>query len=251
MAGKVYIGTSGWQYSFWKQDWYGGAPSKDWLRIIDERLGSVEVNGSFYRQQKPETFAKWADQVSEQFRFAIRGHRYITHQKRIAGVTESVELVKSQAAGLGSKLAAVLWQLPPSMKKNIERLHTFAKDLSTWPEVYHVMEFRHTSWFDEETLNALNEHGLINCISDAGRFKRWDATTERAVYVRLHGNPRTYRDSYSDAEVAEWAAKTRQWSESGRDVFFYFDNDIEVAAPWNALTLKQMVESPAAKISLR
>jgi len=251
MAGRAYVGTSGWMYKSWRHSFYEDQPTRTWLQQIDRKLGCVEIDGTFYRQQKKETFEKWAAQVSDEFRFAIRGHRYVTHNRKLLDVGDSVTRVREPALGLGKKLAAVLWQLPPFMRKNIDRLESFASTLVRWNDVWHVMEFRHTSWFDEETAKTLERCGLVNCISDAGKFERWDAVTAKAVYVRLHGKPRTYADSYSNKELSEWAKKIHKWNGEDRDVFVFFDNDIEGAAPQNALTLLEKIQSPKHRISLR
>ncbi|MEA2552612.1 MAG: hypothetical protein QOJ65_788 [Fimbriimonadaceae bacterium] len=250
MVGKAYMGTSGWVYPAWKLSWYEGRPARTWLGYIDEKLGAVEVDGTFYRQQKKETFEKWASQVSPDFKFAIRGHRYITHRKKLLDVADSVQRVKEPALGLGNKLGAVLWQLPPFMKKNADRLRTFAEQLQTWPGVWHVMEFRNTSWFDKEIAGILEEFNLVNCISDAGSFERWDAVTADAVYVRLHGKPNTYWDWYTEDELADWGKKVTNWTREGREVYVYFDNDAQGAAPWNALKLNEIVGGVGSRVSL-
>jgi uncharacterized protein YecE (DUF72 family) len=251
MRGRIHIGTSGWMYKSWRHSFYEGQPTRTWLHQIDEKLGSVEVDGTFYRQQKLETFEKWASQVSSEFRFAIRGHRYVTHNLKLLNVEESIRRVREPALGLGSKLSAVLWQLPPFLRKDTDRLKAFGEQLQLWSEVWHVLEFRHPSWFDEGTAKVLEEYKLVNCISDAGRFERWDAVTAGAVYVRLHGKPRTYADSYSPTALGGWAKKVRQWSEEGKEVFVFFDNDIEGAAPENARSLIELVGSPRSRVSLR
>ena len=238
-------------YPRWRHSFYEDQPTRTWLHQIDEKLGAVEVDGTFYRQQKKETFEKWANQVSKDFRFAIRGHRYITHNRKLLNVTDSIKRVKDPALGLDDKLGAVLWQLPPFLKKDLDRLKIFGDELDIWRDVWHVMEFRHTSWFDDETAQTLEKCGFVNCISDAGRFERWDAVTAKAVYVRLHGKPRTYADSYSSHELATWAKKIEKWTSEKREVFVFFDNDIEGAAPQNALTLLDKLRPTRNKISLR
>jgi len=251
MATRAYIGTSGWMYKSWRHSFYEDAPQRTWLKQIDDKLGAVEIDGTFYRQQKKETFERWASQVSAEFRFAIRGHRYITHNKKLLDVAESVQKVKEPALGLGNKLGAVLWQLPPFLRKDLDRLKAFAETLDEWRDPWHVMEFRHTSWFDEETAKVLEQNKLVNCVSDAGKFERWDAVTAKCVYIRLHGKPRTYADSYSNHELAQWAKKIETWLDEKREVYVFFDNDIEGAAPQNALTLLNKIQSPRRKISLR
>lgn len=243
----LYIGTCGWMYPSWRHDWYEDRPSKTWLGYIDEKLGAVELDGAFYRQQKKETFEKWASQVSDDFCFALRGHRFITHSKRLKDVSESIKRVREPALGLGNKLKAVLWQLPPSMKKDAARLADFGRQLAEWREVTQVVEFRHTSWFDEEIEKVMKDYDLVNCISDAGKFERWDAVTGKAVYVRLHGRPQTYLSSYSHKELESWAQKVKEWRRQRREVFVFFDNDIKGAAPWNAFDLKKLILAKTEK----
>lgn len=230
-------------YRGWKSSWYESRPAKTWLAYMDEKLGSVEVDGTFYRQQSRETFEKWGSQVSLDFCFAIRGHRYVTHRKKLLDVSDSIQRVKEPAEGLGAKLRAVLWQLPPFMRKNVDRLRSFGQEIRAWPGVWHVIEFRHDSWFDSEVERVMEEFGMVNCISDAGSFPKWEAVTAPAVYVRLHGKPNTYWDWYSDEELREWAQKVRAWCDQNYEVFAFFDNDAQGAAPWNACKLKELCRS--------
>jgi uncharacterized protein YecE (DUF72 family) len=246
MVSRAFIGTSGWMYDAWKGWWYEGVRKKDWLRYDADRFTAVEVDGTFYRQQKRETFENWASQVPDDFRFAIRGHRYVTHNKKLLNATESVLRVKEPAQGLGHKLACVLWQLPPKMRVNVERLEAFALDLAQWPETRHVMEFRHESWFTEEVAEVLSRYGLANCISDSGSFPRWDAVTTDLVYVRLHGRPWTYASRYEDPELDWWAEQCRRWLAENREVHVYFDNDAHGHAPWDAMRLLDRVGVPAS-----
>jgi uncharacterized protein YecE (DUF72 family) len=137
--------------------------------------------------------------------------------------------------GLGEKLGPILWQTPPRMAVNVERLRSFAEDLKVWPEARHVLEFRHESWFTDEVAAILSEHRLANCISDSGSFPLWQAVTTDLVYVRLHGNPWTYVSRYEDSALDWWAERIRSWGD--REVHVYFDNDAHGHAPHDALRL--------------
>jgi uncharacterized protein YecE (DUF72 family) len=138
-VGHHYIGTSGWSYAGWKSGFYAGVRNKDWLQYCAQRFTVLEVNGSFYRQVKPETFSKWRDSVPADFRFAIKGHRFLTHHKKLDPPRESAERQRDQAAALGDKLAAVLWQLPTTLAKNLRQLEIFANHLQVWPDVAHAI----------------------------------------------------------------------------------------------------------------
>lgn len=237
MAGRIYIGTSGWNYRGWRKDFYASVPSENWLEFCAERFSSIEVNATFYRLQERKTFRRWRRRTPADFRFAIKGNRYLTHNKKLIDPLPSVRIERDRAAGLGDKLAAVVWQLPRSFRKNMERLHGFAKALRSWRSTRHAIEFRHNTWFDKEVFDCLKAHELAVCQSDATRWPLWDAVTTDMVYVRLHGHTRTYVSSYSAKQLRLWADRSRRWRKEGRDVHIYFDNDAAGAAPRNALDL--------------
>jgi uncharacterized protein YecE (DUF72 family) len=146
MPGKAYIGTSGWNYKKWREDFYGDIPQKHWLRFCAERFASIEVNSTFYRLQPQSTFEKWRDETPEGFPFAIKGHRYVTHNKKLIDVEEPVIRCRDAASPLGKRLAAVVWQLPAAFKKNVERLEKFLQTLRNWKSTRHAIEFRHKTW---------------------------------------------------------------------------------------------------------
>src|SRR5688500_7115987 len=110
--GKTFVGTSGWVYKSWRQHLYEGVPLKKWLHHASRVFGTLEINGSFYSQIKPETYAKWREATPEGFRFSVKGHRFVTHYKRLLDCERSIQLLKDQAILLEDKLACVIWQLP-------------------------------------------------------------------------------------------------------------------------------------------
>jgi len=240
MAGKAYIGTSGWNYKSWRNDFYCDTPQKQWLRFCAEHFSSIEVNSTFYRLQEKSTFKKWRDETPEGFSFAIKGHRYVTHNKKLLDVEQSVIRCRESASPLGKRLAAVVWQLPASLKKDIERLEKFVKNLQRWKSTRHAIEFRHKSWFDDQVAECLERYAVAICMSDAPDWPMWDRVTTDVVYIRLHGHTRKYASSYSKPALRKWATRTQRWLEENRAVHVYFDNDAEGAAPRNALTLLEM-----------
>jgi len=241
MPGKAYIGTSGWNYKSWRADFYGDTPQKQWLRFCAGRFTAIEVNGTFYRLQPPSTFEKWRDETPEEFPFAIKGHRYVTHNKKLIDVEESVIRCRDAAAPLGKRLVAVVWQLPAFFKKNTERLEKFLQTLRHWKATRHAIEFRHKTWFDDEIAKCLTKHAVAACMSDAPDWPMWDRLTTDVVYIRLHGHTRKYASNYSKRSLENWANRVRTWLNQDRDVHVYFDNDAEGAAPKNALTLLEML----------
>jgi uncharacterized protein YecE (DUF72 family) len=220
-----------------------GVPLAKRLEHVGRLFDAAEVNGSYYTQIARETYARWAAQTPAHFRFAVKGHRYVTHYKRLAGCGDSVKRLRDQAGGLGQKLAVVLWQLPARFRRDDARLDDFLAVLRAWPETRHALELRDASWFVPEVCARLEAAGVANCLSDAPDFPMWDAVTTDLVYVRLHGHTRKYASSYAPASLRRWAARARRWAREGRDVHVYLDNDAEGAAVRNALTLRDLVSA--------
>ncbi len=244
---RAYIGTSGWNYDAWRESFYVGRPKKDWLGLCAGQFSALEVNATFYRLQSVETFRRWAAETPPAFRFAIKAHRYLTHNKKLNDPLPAIRLERSRAAGLGAKLAVVLWQLPNNLHRNLERLEGFARALGRWRRVRHAIEFRHPSWFDVEVAACLHAHRIANCQSDAADWPLWDAVTTDLVYARLHGHALTYASAYREGELRAWAARVRRWLREGRDVHVYFDNDALGHAPRNALRLLALLRSGAGR----
>jgi uncharacterized protein YecE (DUF72 family) len=246
MTGRVYIGTSGWNYDAWRDAFYGGQRKTNWLACCGRRFTAIEINATFYRLQTVDTFRRWRRETPPAFRFALKANRYVTHNKKLGDPLPAIRLERDRAGGLGDKLVAVVWQLPRTLHKNLDRLEQFARALRAWRRVRHAIEFRHESWFEEEVADCLRRHGIAVCQSDAADWPLWPAVTADLVYVRLHGRPVTYASRYSDGELAAWASRVQGWQRQGCDVHVYFDNDVRRHAPFNALRLIELVGRPAA-----
>ena len=241
MPGKAYIGTSGWNYKSWRKDFYGDTPQREWLQFCAGRFTGIEVNGTFYRLQEKSTFQKWRDRTPEGFLFAIKGHRYVTHNKKLLDAEEPVIRCRESASPLGPRLAAVVWQLPAFLKKDAQRLEKFLLNLGQWKSTRHAIEFRHKSWFDDEIAECLKRGAAAICMSDAPDWPMWEEVTTDLVYIRLHGHTRKYASSYNKPALKKWATRIRRWLKENRAVHVYFDNDAEGAAPRNALALLEML----------
>ena len=243
MSGRTFIGTSGWDYPDWLDGFYGDIPHKDWLALYARHFNAVEVNATFYHHQRKSTFEHWRDQTPEDFAFAIKGHRYLTHVKRLLEPEQPLQQSREAAAGLGGKLAVVLWQTPRSLHKDMARLQNVAHALAAWPEVRHVMEFRHASWFDDEVAVCLRAHRIANCWSDAADWPSWNAVTTDLVYLRLHGHARTYAyaSAYDEGELGAWAGRVMDAQAQGRDAHVYFDNTAAGAALHNARRFRELL----------
>jgi uncharacterized protein YecE (DUF72 family) len=236
MAGEIYIGTSGWNYDAWRAPFYEGRAAREWLRFCATKFSAIEINATHYRLQSVATFRRWRAETPAGFRFALKANRYLTHNKKLADPLPPLLTERERASGLGSRLAAVVWQLPRNFHRNLARLATFAAALRHW-RVAHAIEFRHPSWFDDEVAACLREHRIAVCQSDAADWPLWECVTAELVYVRLHGHEVTYASRYTDAALAAWAHRIRGWAAEGRDVHVYFDNDAGCAAPFDALRL--------------
>ncbi len=239
---RAFVGLSGWVYASWRAHLYGDTPMRRWLEVASRTFDTLEINGSFYTQIQPATYARWRRETPEGFRFALKGHRFVTHYKRLREVDSSIVRLRDQARHLGDKLAAVVWQLPSNFAMDVHRLDGFLRSLQRWPEVRHALELRHRSWFTAEVADRLREARVACCVSDAPDFPMWRAATTDIVYVRLHGHTRTYASSYRRPLLERWAADTRRWLAEGRDVHVYFDNDAEGHAVHNALTFRSLLD---------
>lgn len=233
----LYVGTSGWSYPEWAERFYAGVPRREWLAHYAGRFCAVEVDASFYHTPRPTTLARWRNETPAEFRFALKGHRYLTHVRRLRDVTEPLARERANAAALGEKLRVMLWQLPAGLARDPARLEAFANALGGWPEVRHAIEFRHPSWFEDGTAGCLERHRIACCQSDAARWPLWEAVTTDLVFVRLHGRPRTYSSSYGEEALDRWARNLLAWTAEGREVHVYFDNTDAGHAPADALRL--------------
>lgn len=242
MAGKVFIGTSGWSYSEWKDEFYQGVPQRRWLERYAEEFGALEINATFYRMQSEGTLKGWAERTPEDFVFCVKGHRFITHVRRLQGIESAVVLMRENMAALGEKLQVVLWQFPASFEKEMGRMGEFAEVLSReWSQVRHAVELRHESWMDGELARLLSRNRIAVCQADAPDFPRWDVVTTDFVYVRLHGHSQKYASPYEGELLVEWARKLQRWREEGLDAYVFFDNTAKGAAPGDAKRLRELL----------
>lgn len=235
--GKIYIGTSGWHYKHWVGTFY---PEKtkdaDQLAYYFCYFNTVELNNSFYHLPPPQTFTNWRKATPAKFLFAVKGSRFITHNKKLNVEKENIILFLNSAKHLKEKLGPILFQLPPGWNVNSERLKNFLKKL---PKKYrYCFEFRNNSWYDEEIYSLLRKYNCAFCIYElAGHLSPKEVTAD-FVYVRLHGpTSAKYAGSYSEQVLKKWATLCLQWQNEGKDVYVYFDNDQLGYAAFNAKDL--------------
>jgi uncharacterized protein YecE (DUF72 family) len=232
------IGTSGWNYKDWKGLFYPtSVPATRWLEYYAQHFDTIEVNATFYRLPKQETFDKWYNSTPQGFLWAVKASRFITHIKRLKDCEEPLERLYNAVKYLKEKMGPVLFQLPPSLSFEQDLLKQFLTNLDSTHR--HVMEVRHPSWLHEDAFEILKSHNIAACISDTGgRYPYTEAITADFTYIRLHGPKKLYASKYSNHQLREWAKKIR---ESNMDAYIYFDNDFQGYAIENAKGLKKIL----------
>ena len=239
MNPRIVIGTSGWNYDHWKGIFYHeGCPKSKWLEFYAKNFTTVEVNATFYRLPKPKTFENWRLRTPENFLWAVKANRYITHIKRLREPIDSLTRFFDAARLLQEKLGPILFQLPPSLAFDANTAERFCKCLSTYNHRC-ALEVRHPSWIQDRPLAIIKEYNIALCISDtAGHYPYCEAITADFIYIRLHGSQELYASDYSEGELCSWARKIKKWE---KETYLYFDNDFEGYAPKNAIKLKEIL----------
>ncbi|MCS5721727.1 DUF72 domain-containing protein [Herbiconiux sp. CPCC 203407] len=241
---SIRIGTSGWSYPHWNDVLYTTPHDRQHrLERYVQEFPTVELNGSFYRWPGDRAFAAWRESLPEGFTMAVKAPRGLTHAKRLREPEAWVERIRSSLHELGDRRGMFLVQLPPDLARDDARLDHFLGALPEWLQV--AVEFRHDSWHVDEVFALLERHGAAYCVmSGAGQPCILRATAP-TVYVRMHGpdHEHLYAGSYSDADLAWWADRCREWQSSGHDVLVYFNNDGAGHAVRNARTLQHLTEN--------
>ncbi len=220
---EIYIGTSGWSYEHWKENFYPeGLKATDWLSYYSQVFSTVEINTTFYHTPRVTTVEHWNEIVPENFLFSVKANRYITHRKRLHDCKKSLGIFYKSIEKFKTKIGPILIQLPPSFKANKERLIDFVHNLNK--KYKYTFEFRHDTWFTDEIYEILTKHNLALCITDLHGKLTPEAVTADFVYIRLHGPQKAYSGSYGPIRLRKWKNKIEAWTKQA-DVFCYFDND--------------------------
>jgi uncharacterized protein YecE (DUF72 family) len=268
---RAWIGISGYDYKPWRGVFYPAElPERRWLEYASARFDSIELNGTFYSLKSPAVFARWVAETPEHdFVLAVKGGRFITHNLKLKNVERSLgNFFASGVLVLGRKTGPFLWQLPATYRFDAERMDGFMRQLPRTSRdaeavalqhderlrrgahvdaaenvpYRHAFEVRHPSYFHDEFFALLREHGCAFVVADtAGKFPYAEEVTSDFVYVRLHGSRELYASGYTDEELDAWARKIDGWRASRRDVYVYFDNDVKVHAPYDAMRLAERV----------
>lgn len=235
------VGCSGWSYPHWRDRFYPhGLRQADWFRHYSTVFDTVEINNSFYRTPTEELFRAWRQKAPPGFLYAIKVNRGITQYQKLG--PDSYPLFEDfvrRAEQLGETLGPLLLQLPPSLHRDDDRLSSFlARPAAAKHRL--AVEFRHKSWFAEEVYALLRHHGVVLVLSDFKDLPVHQVATADWTYVRLHGPSGSYWGSYADDTLRGWADRLRALCPNG---YVYFNNDMETAAPHDALRMKLLLEA--------
>ncbi len=237
MTRTYYIGASGWHYDHWQGRFYPeDLPRSDWLSFYSRQFSTVELNASFYRLPTENAFMKWYRASPAEFLFAVKVSRFITHIKQLKDAEEPLKTFLARTALLKEKLGPLLYQLPPGLHRDDERLESFLNILPG--NLQHAFEFRHESWLDEAVFELLRRYHAGLCIFDMPSLTCPPVATADFAYVRFHGSQGLYSSCYSDEELAGWASRIAGLPEHVRTVYIYFNNDAQGYALKNAQTLR-------------
>lgn len=239
----IEVGTSGWQYGHWRGSFYpAGLPQPAWFARYASVFSTVELNNSFYRQPKEGTWDAWREQAPAGFCYAVKANRFITHMKRFKDPEGPLERFFAGAERLQSHLGPVLFQAPPNFQRTPENLARLDAFFAAVPQgIVSVIEFRHTSWYDDAVYELLRRRRISFCIHDMMKLATPVLVTGPAAYLRFHGSDARYGGNYSDAMLQQWAEQIRGLQREVNSVWCYFNNDIGGHAPRNALTLRQLL----------
>jgi uncharacterized protein YecE (DUF72 family) len=281
---KIRIGISGWRYAPWRGRFYPKALiHKQELSYASRKVDTIEINGSFYALQRPESYVRWYHDAPKSFVFSVKGPRFITHVRRLRNIEQPLaNFFASGVLNLKEKLGPLLWQFPPSFAFDAATFDAFLALLPkttkqaiklaqhrdshlkyprlTFPErnhrIRHAIEIRHESFIDDQFITMLRKHHIALVVADtAGKWPLLEDVTAGFMYLRLHGDKKIYASGYSDEALASWTHRIRTWARgsqprdaervsnksprpcASRDIYCYFDNDIKVKAPRDAMSL--------------
>jgi len=235
----IRIGTSGWYYDHWKGRFYPqDLPKSDWLAYYAKEFDTVEINNTFYHLPLEQTIKKWQKLAPAGFLFTVKANRYITHIKKLKDTKDEIQRFFERVKLLKSHLGPVLYQLPPMLHKNLKLLGSFLKLLPRKHKA--VFEFRHESWYADDTFKLLDDFNAGFCIHDLSGQPTPKRITGGVIYIRFHGASGRYAGNYTKPLLAKWAKWIKENKKGVRCIYAYFNNDVEGHAVENARALKTL-----------
>ncbi len=241
-AWQVRVGTSGWYYDHWSKRFYPEEVSKKgWFEYYAARFDTVELNNTYYHLPKEKSVERWHDLAPENFLYTVKANRFITHVKKLKDAFESLRNFLDAIEPLKELLGPILYQLPPSLHKDLPRLQDFIAILP--PKILPVFEFRHNTWFDDDVFDLLDTSGAAFCIHDLGNCDVPRVITANVIYLRFHDPPGQYRHNYPASILEEWASWVKENRGGAPRLFAYFNNDYNAYAVENAAKLRELLVS--------
>jgi uncharacterized protein YecE (DUF72 family) len=234
----IRIGTSGWHYAHWEGLFYPEKlPKSKWFEHYAKDFDTVEINNTFYQLPKKQTFELWHKQAPKNFLYTVKANRYITHLKRLKEPKEPLGRFFERVQLLKTNLGPILYQLPPSFHKDLDRLEGFLQALPKGRQA--IFEFRHKSWFSDDTYELLDRFSTGFCVHDMAGVPAPRVVTGDIIYVRFHGATGKYQGNYTKAVLKNWAKWLKENTKKVRSIYAYFNNDVHGYAIYNAKTLKE------------
>ena len=256
---RIRVGVGGWTYEPWRGNFYPeDLPPKRELEYASRKLTSIEINGTYYRTQKPESFAKWRDETPDDFVFAVKGPRYATNRRLLAEAGQSIEhFFNSGVLALKDKLGPINWQLMPSKKFDPEDFEGFLRLLPKSMEgkaIRHGVEVRHPSFRSPLFVELAREYGVAIVTAGDSKYPQIADVTAPFVYARIMGTSEAEKQGYSDDALDRWTERARTWAHGGipegletiiplksekgrRDVFLYVISGYKARNPAAALAI--------------
>lgn len=240
MVEHIHIGTSGWSYKHWRNNFYPGpVKQKEWLSYYAQKFDITEINGSFYRLPSSETVIGWIKTVPGNFLFCPKMSRFLTHMKKLRDPEEPLERFFGIFEPMQKQMGPVLIQLPSMLHFHYDIADHFFKLLQrTYRNYEFVIEVRHQSWLQEEALTLMARYEIGIVISQSGNhFPYTEMVTAKNIYVRFHGPAELYASAYSNDDLQYFADRFKSWVKEGHEIWAFFNNDIHGYAPTDALRL--------------
>ncbi|MET0499209.1 MAG: DUF72 domain-containing protein [Steroidobacteraceae bacterium] len=259
--GNIRVGIGGWDYAPWRETFYpADVPKTRQLEFASRHVTTIEVNGTFYRLQTPETFAKWHDTVPDDFVFSLKASRFVMNRRELSTAGESMQrFLGSGIVQLKEKLGPILWQLAPTAQFHAEDLEGFLKllpDEISGQRLRHVLEVRHESFEQEAFIDLVRQFNVATVLADSKKYPSFADATADFIYARLLSSVASRPEGYEKKALAKWAERATQWAEGDepddlprlvkrkktaavkpRDVFIYVINGAKERAPAAAMKL--------------
>ena len=239
---KIHIGTSGWIYRHWRGCYYPEKlAQKSWFQFYSQAFSTVEINNTFYRLPSESAVKSWQQQAPDNFIYAVKASRFITHLKKLKEPEEGLQNFIERINLLGDHLGPLLFQLPPRWRPDLKRFQKFLETLTDYGSHLSVFEFRQQDWFSKDILDLMTQFKIGFCIHDMAGLHCPKTVTAKHVYLRFHGPSGAYQGRYGREALTGWVEFIQEQDDKGYEIFVYFNNDIDGAAVEDARTLKELL----------